>query len=76
MEKYELKKFIKRKLNIPITPENVYTNTSIGKHDASADASADANVDTTTNTNTQLHIQNVKYIDELYSSSFMDDYFS
>jgi hypothetical protein len=72
MEKYELKKFIKRKLNIPITPENVYTNTSIGKHNASADA----NVDTTTNTNTQLHIQNVKYIDELYSSSFMDDYFS
>jgi hypothetical protein len=72
MEKYELKKFIKRKLNIPITPENVYTNTSIGKHDASANA----NVDTTTTTNTQLHIKNVKYIDELYSSSFMDDYFS
>lgn len=72
MEKYELKKFIKRKLNIPITPENVYTNTSIGKHDASADA----NVDTNTTTNTQLHIQNVKYIDELYSTAFMDDYFS
>jgi hypothetical protein len=72
MEKYELKKFIKRKLNIPITPENVYTNTSIGKHDASADA----NVDTNTNTNTQLNIQNVKYLDELYSAAFMDDYFS
>ena len=72
MEKYELKKFIKRKLNIPITPESVYTNTSIGKHDASADA----NVNTNTTTNTQLHIQNVKYIDELYSAAFMDDYFS
>ena len=72
MEKYELKKFIKRKLNIPITPESVYTNTSIGKHDASADA----NVDTNTTTNTQLHIQNVKYLDELYSAAFMDDYFS
>ena len=72
MEKYELKKFIKRKLNIPITPESVYTNTSIGKHDASADAS----VDTNTTTNTQLHIQNVKYLDELYSAAFMDDYFS
>jgi len=74
MEKYELKKFIKRKLNIPITPESVYTNTSIGKHDASADANVDTN--TNTNTNTQLHIQNVKYLDELYSAAFMEDYFS
>jgi hypothetical protein len=72
MEKYELKKFIKRKLNIPITPESVYTNTSIGKHDASADA----NVDTNANTNAKLHIQNAKYLDELYSAAFMDDYFS
>jgi hypothetical protein len=68
MEKYELKKIIKRKLNIPITPESVYTNTSIGKHDASADANVD--------TNAKLHIQNVKYLDELYSAAFMDDYFS
>ena len=70
MEKYELKKYIQKKLNIPITPESVYTNTSIGKHDASADANVD------TNTNAKLHIQNAKYLDELYSAAFMDDYFS
>ena len=64
MEKYELKKFIKRKLNIPITPENVYT--SVGKHNVKADAHAHAHTDE----------KNVKYLDELYSAAFMDDYFS
>ena len=38
MEKYALKRIIQKKLNIPITPENVYT--SIGKHNATADAHA------------------------------------
>jgi hypothetical protein len=64
MEKYELKKFIKRKLNIPITPESVYTNTSIGKQDDII------------HTKEQPQLQNVKYLDELYSAAFMDDYFS
>ncbi len=65
MEKYGLKKFIQKKLNIPITPENVYTNTSIGNHHAA-------------DTKEQSHPipKNAKYLDELYSASFMDDYFS
>ena len=64
MEKYALKKFIKRKLNIPITPENVYTCAGVGKHDAKRDARVNADT------------KYVKYIDELYSAAFMDDYFS
>ena len=64
MEKYDLKKFIKRKLNIPITPENVYTNTTIGKQDD------------TIQTKEKLQLQNAKYLDELYSAAFTDDYFS
>jgi hypothetical protein len=64
MEKYDLKKFIKRKLNIPITPENVYTNTTIGKQDD------------TIQTKEKLQLQNAKYLDELYSATFTDDYFS
>ena len=64
MEKYELKKLIKRKLNIPITPENVYTNTTIGKQDD------------TIQTKEHPQLQNSKYLDELYSAAFMDDYFS
>ena len=62
MEKNALKKFIQKKLNIPITPENVYT--SLGKHNATADAHA--HTDT----------KNAKYLDDLYSAAFMDDYFS
>lgn len=62
MEKNAVKKFIQKKLNIPITPENVYT--SLGKHNAEADA------------NTQTHPPNAKYLDELYSAAFMADYFS
>jgi hypothetical protein len=64
MEKYALKRIIQKKLNIPITPENVYT--SIGKHNATADAHA----------NTDTHVKNAKYLDELYSAAFMADYFS
>jgi hypothetical protein len=64
MEKYAVKKFIQKKLNIPITPENVYT--SLGKHNAATD----------TNANTQTQLPNAKYLDELYSAAFMDDYFS
>ena len=68
MEKNAVKKFIQKKLNIPITPENVYTNTSIGKHNATADAD--------NHTHTHTHTKNAKYLDELYSAAFMDDYFS
>jgi len=68
MEKYALKRIIQKKLNIPITPENVYTNTSIGKHNAIAD--------TQSNTDTHADTKNAKYLDELYSADFMDDYFS
>jgi hypothetical protein len=64
MEKYALKRIIQKKLNIPITPENVYA--SIGKHNATADAQ----------TNTHTHTKNAKYLDELYSTAFMADYFS
>jgi hypothetical protein len=64
MEKNAVKKFIQKKLNIPITPENVYT--SLGKHNATADA----------HTKTQTQPPNAKYLDELYSAAFMDDYFS
>ena len=66
MEKNAVKKFIQKKLNIPITPENVYRNTSIGKHNATSDAHA----------NTDTHTKNAKYLDELYSAAFMADYFS
>jgi hypothetical protein len=66
MEKNAVKKFIQKKLNIPITPENVYT--SLGKHNATADAD--------THTHTHTHTKNAKYLDELYSAAFMDDYFS
>ena len=59
-----MKKFIQKKLNIPITPENVYTRVGIKKHDANADARVNADA------------KNAKYIDELYSAAFMDDYFS
>jgi hypothetical protein len=62
MEKNAVKKLIQKKLNIPITPENVYT--SLGKHNAAAHAK------------TQTHPPNAKYLDELYSAAFMDDYFS
>lgn len=62
MEKNALKKFIQKKLNIPITPENVYT--SLGKHNATADA------------HTHTQTKNAKYLDDLYSAAFMDDYFS
>lgn len=58
MEKYAVTKFIQKKLNIPITPENVYT--SLGKHNAAEDTNA----------------KNAKYLDELYSTAFMADYFS
>ena len=68
MEKNAVKKFIQKKLNIPITPENVYT--SLGKHNATADA------DTHTHNHTHTHTKNAKYLDELYSAAFMDDYFS
>ena len=64
MEKYELKKYIQKKLNIPITPEIVYTSAGIKKHDTTTDARVNAVT------------KNVKYIDELYSAAFMDDYFS
>ena len=64
MEKNAVKKFIQKKLNIPITPENVYRNTNLGKHNATPDAHA--NTDT----------KNAKYLDELYSAAFMADYFS
>jgi hypothetical protein len=64
MEKNAVKKFIQKKLNIPITPESVYT--SLGKHNATADA----------HTNTDTHAKNAKYLDELYSAAFMADYFS
>lgn len=64
MEKYDLKKFIKRKLNIPITPENVYTNTTIGKKDD------------TIQIKEKPQLQNAKYLDELYSATFTDNYFS
>jgi len=59
MEKYGLKKIIQKKLNIPITPENVYV--SVGKHQIA---------------NTKEDDKNVKYLDQLYSAAFMDDYFS
>jgi hypothetical protein len=59
MEKYGLKKIIQKKLNIPITPENVYVG--VGKHEI---------------TNTKEDHKNVKYLDQLYSAAFMDDYFS
>ncbi len=64
MEKNAVKNIIQKKLNIPITPENVYRNTNLGKHNATADAHA--NTDT----------KNAKYLDELYSAAFMADYFS
>jgi hypothetical protein len=64
MEKNALKKIIQKKLNIPITPENVYT--SLGKHNAAEDAQD----------NTKTSAKNAKYLDELYSAAFMDDYFS
>ena len=64
MEKNAVKKFIQKKLNIPITPENVYRNTSIGKHNATSDAHANTDA------------KNAKYLDELYSAAFMADYFS
>jgi len=64
MEKNAVKKFIQKKLNIPITPENVYT--SLGTHNATADA----------HTKTQTQPPNSKYLDELYSAAFIDDYFS
>ena len=64
MEKNAVKKFIQKKLNIPITPENVYRNTSIGKHNATSDARANTDA------------KNAKYLDELYSAAFMTDYFS
>lgn len=67
MEKYVSKKSIQKKLNIPITPENVYTTTSIGiKYDHS---------DARPKPHPQQQ-KNVKYLDELYSASFMDHYFS
>jgi len=66
MEKYGLKKFIQKKLNIPITPENVYTNTSIGKDDAKYKMKEKS---------PSLE-RTAKYLDELYSTSFVDDYFS
>ena len=67
MEKYVSTKSIQKKLNIPITPENVYATTSIG------------NKDETHNTHPNPHPKqqkNVKYLDELYSASFIDHYFS
>ena len=70
MEKYGLKKFIQKKLNIPITPENVYTNTSIGKDDEKDDAKYK-----TEEKSSPLE-KTAKYFDELYSTSFVDDYFS
>jgi hypothetical protein len=70
MEKYGLKKFIQKKLNIPITPENVYTNTSIGKDDTK-----DKIKDKIKEKSSPLE-RNVKYLDELYSTTFTDDYFS
>ena len=70
MEKNAMKKFIQKKLNIPITPENVYT--SIGKHNATADA----HTNTDAHVNTDAHAKNAKYLDELYSAAFMADYFS
>jgi hypothetical protein len=66
MEKNAMKKFIQKKLNIPITPENVYT--SIGKHNATTNTHA--------NTDTHTDAKNAKYLDELYSAAFMADYFS
>jgi hypothetical protein len=36
MEKNAVKNIIQKKLNIPITPENVYT--SLGKHNATSEA--------------------------------------
>ena len=66
MEKYGLKKFIQKKLNIPITPENVYTSIGIGKHDP-VDEQKQKPIP---------QEKNVKYLDELYSTSFIDDYFS
>ena len=72
MEKYGLKKFIQKKLNIPITPENVYTNTSIGKPNSD-------DVDELKKKEKQKQlslVKNVKYLDELYSTTFTDDYFS
>ena len=74
MEKYGLKKFIQKKLNIPITPENVYTNTSIGKNDTKDDTKGNIK-DKTKEKSPQLE-RNAKYLDELYSTSFVDDYFS
>jgi hypothetical protein len=70
MEKIAVKKFIQKKLNIPITPENVYT--SIGKHNDNAIADANAHA----NTDTHTHAKKAKYLDELYSATFTDDYFS
>jgi hypothetical protein len=74
MEKYGLKKFIQKKLNIPITPENVYTNTSIGKGDAKDDAKDDAKYKMKEKSPSLE--RTAKYLDELYSTSFVDDYFS
>lgn len=72
MEKYGLKKNIQKKLNIPITPENVYATTSIGnKYETS-----DPKEHTHPHRHPQLPQKNVKYLDELYSASFMDAYFS
>jgi hypothetical protein len=62
MEKYAVTRFIQKKLNIPITPENVYT--SLGKHNSAEDTNANANA------------KNAKYLDELYSAAFIVDYFS
>jgi hypothetical protein len=64
MEKYAVTRFIQKKLNIPITPENVYT--SLGKHNAAEDTHANANA----------NAKNAKYLDELYSAAFIVDYFS
>jgi hypothetical protein len=70
MEKYGLKKFIQKKLNIPITPENVYVNTSIGKYNSD-------DVDEPKKKEKQSPLEkNAKYLDELYSTTFTDDYFS
>ena len=67
MEKYVSTKSIQKKLNIPITPENVYATTSIGNKDEPS------NADAPTHPKQQ---KNVKYLDELYSASFIDHYFS
>ena len=66
MEKFTLKKNIQniqQKLNIPITPENAYIG--IAKHDADKPK-----------LQPQTQTQNAKYLDELYSADFIDNYFS